>query len=135
MPSHRANPTGIADSVRRSLQTRRIGLAAAYWFGLGALVVCVLATAHPQYPESAVGAVLIIFSAWLPAFIWIKKRMAGLPIFPVFAVTYTWTFGLPLLYEHPIVTHFDAIDQIYAAFSVTGFLLLATAVWWGFRLT
>jgi len=113
----------------RNLVHRRLGLMAAYWFGLLALVAIVLFTAHPQYAESAIGAALIIVAAWVPAWLWIKKGGAGLPVFPVFALTYTWTFGLPLLYEHPIVKIFDGIDQLYAAISVTGFLVLSTVVW------
>jgi hypothetical protein len=108
-------------------------MLAAYWFALSTLVVVVVFTAHAQYPESALGAALIIAAAWLPAFIWIRKEMGGLPIFPVFAVTYTWTFGLPLLYEHPIVKIFEATDQLFAAFTVAGFLLVATLVWYFVR--
>jgi hypothetical protein len=117
----------------RGLVQRRLGLAAAYWFGLLALVAVVLFTAHPQYAESAIGAVLIIAASWVPAWLWIKKGGEGLPVFPVFALTHTWTFGLPLLYEHPIVKIFDAIDQLYGAISVTGFLVLSTAVWLAVR--
>src|ERR1700730_13270688 len=112
----------------RGLIRRRLGMMAAYWFGLLALTAIVLFTAHPQYAESAVGAALIIVAAWVPAWLWIKKGGEGLPVFPVFTLTYTWTFGLPLLYEHPIVKIFDAIDQLYAAISVTGFLILASLV-------
>ncbi len=97
--------------------------------GFLALVAVVLFTAHPQYVESAIGAALIIVAAWVPAWLWIKKGGTGLPVFPVFALTHTWTFGLPLLYEHPIVKLFDASDQLYAAITVTGFLILSTVVW------
>jgi hypothetical protein len=124
-------PVGI--TLGRFRFRRRLGLMAAYWFALSTLVVVVVSTAHPQYPESALGAALIIAAAWMPAFIWIRREMGGLPIFPVFAVTYTWTFGLPLLYEHPIVKVFEATDQLFAAFTVTGFLLVATLVWYFVR--
>jgi hypothetical protein len=117
----------------RRLAVRRASLSAAYWLGLGILVVCLIATAHPQYSESLVGAILIIAASWFPALLWIQKKMGGFPIFPVFALTYTWTFGLPLIYEHPIVTLFRADDQLFAAFSVTGFLLMATVVWYFVR--
>ena len=113
----------------RDLMRRRLGLMAAFWFGLLVLATVVLFTAHPQYVESAIGAVIIIVASWVPAWLWIKKGGAGLPVFPVFAMTYTWTFGLPLLYEHPIVKNFDAYDQLYAAITVTGFLILSTVVW------
>jgi hypothetical protein len=117
----------------RRLAVRRASLSTAYWLGLGILVVCLVATAHPQYPESLVGAILIIAASWFPALLWIRKKMGGFPIFPVFALTYTWTFGLPLIYEHPIVALFRADDQLFAAFSVTGFLLIGTAVWYFVR--
>jgi hypothetical protein len=117
----------------RRLAVRRASLSAAYWLGLGVLVVCLVATAHPQYSESLVGAILIIATSWFPALLWIRKKMSGFPIFPVFALTYTWTFGLPLIYEHPIVTLFRADDQLFAAFSVAGFLLIATIVWYFVR--
>ena len=117
----------------RRLAVRRANLSAAYWLGFGILAVCLVATAHPQYSESLVGAILIIAASWFPALLWIRKKMGGFPIFPVFALTYTWTFGLPLIYEHPIVTLFRADDQLFAAFSVTGFLLIATAVWYFVR--
>ncbi len=117
----------------RGLVRRRLGMMAAYWIGLLALIAVVLATAHPQYTESAIGAALIIAAAWTPAWLWIKKGLGGLPIFPMFALTYTWTYGLPLLYEHPIVKIFEATDQLFAAFWVTGFLVLSTIVWLGAR--
>jgi hypothetical protein len=101
---------------------------------MGVLVATILATAHPQNVESAVGAAMIIAAACLPFAIWILKQMGGLPLFPVFAVTHIWSFGLPLLYEHPIVIRFDPESQLFAAMSVTGFLLLATLVWHQMRL-
>jgi hypothetical protein len=126
-----AVPAG--DLKIKNLFRRRLGMMSAFWIGLFALTIMVLLTAHPQYPESALGAIAVIIPAWLPTYIWIKKGFGGLPIFPVFAITCTWTFGLPLLYEHPIVARFDAGDQLFAALSVMSFLLIATFVWFATR--
>jgi len=109
-------------------------LARPFWLGLGGLVVSILTTAHPQNVESAIGATMVIAAGCLPSAIWVLKRLGGLPVFPVCAMTYIWAFGLPLLYEHPIVTQFDPENQLIAAMSVTGFLLLATLVWHQMRL-
>jgi hypothetical protein len=124
------SPTG---SWRRAGKPRRTVLVGPFWIGLLVLTIAVLTTAHPQNPESAVGAVLIIAAAWFPTFLWTTAKLSGLPIFPIFALTHTWTFGLPLLYEHPIVTLFDATAQLYAAFSVTAFLVLSTLTWFWWR--
>jgi hypothetical protein len=109
-------------------------LARPFWLGLGVLIVGILATAHPQNVESAIGAAMIITAGCLPSAIWTLKRLGGLPVFPIFALTYIWAFGLPLLYEHPIVIRFDPESQLFAAMSVTGFLLLATLIWHQMRL-
>jgi hypothetical protein len=125
-----ANTVFARDLKLKNLFRRRLGMMSAFWVGLFSLTIAVLLTAHPQYPESAVGAIAVIIPAWLPIYIWIRKGLGGLPIFPVFAITCTWTFGLPLLYEHPIVARFDAEDQLFAALSVMSFLLISTWVWY-----
>jgi hypothetical protein len=109
-------------------------LARPFWAGLTALVVSLLLTAHPQNIESILGAAMIIAGGFLPSAIWILKRLGGLPVFPVFAAMHVWAFGIPLLYEHPIVTRFQPDQQLFAAMSVAGFLLLGTLVWHQMRL-
>jgi hypothetical protein len=92
-------------------------------------VAVTICTAHPQNFESALGGTLVIVAGCLPCAIWTLKQLGGLPVFPVFALTHIWAFGVPLLYEHPIVIRFLPEEQFLAAISVTGFLLLATLVW------
>lgn len=104
-------------------------LGRAYWVGICVLLVAVCTTAHPQYIDSAIGAALIAAAALLPLGLWVARKAKGLPLFPIFALTHLWTFGLPLLYEHPIVSLFPPQNQLYAALTVTGCLLIGTAVW------
>jgi hypothetical protein len=98
------------------------------------LTVALVLTAHPQNWESTVGAAMIIAAGCLPSAIWILKGLGGLPVFPLFAMMHVWAFGIPLLYEHPIVTRFEPERQFFAALSVTGFLVLGTIVWHQMRL-
>ena len=122
-----------------TFREKRPGLIAAplarpFWLGLAVLITTVLVTAHPQNVESALGGAMVIAAGCLPSAIWILKRLRGLPLFPVFAMTHIWAFGLPLLYEHPIVIRFEPERQLFAAASVVGFLLIATLVWHQARL-
>jgi hypothetical protein len=133
MQSAFAGVLSSTQSWRRSSRPKRTVLVGPFWIGLLLLTIAVLTTAHPQNPESAIGAVLIIAAAWFPTFLWTTAKFSGLPIFPIFALTHTWTFGLPLLYEHPIVTLFEPTAQLYAAFSVTAFLVLSTLTWFWCR--
>ena len=77
-----------------------------------------------------IGALLIINAAMLPSYLWVVGRVRGLPLFPGYALTFTWSFGLPLVEDHPIVALFSSWDQFVAACSVTGFLVIGTLVWY-----
>ena len=114
----------------RSGSASRKSFNRLYWVGIAAFVVLVVATAHPSNVESAIGAGLIIFAAVIPFGIWVSGRIRGLPLYPVFALTHLWTFGLPLLYEHPIVILFPPDSQLLASVTVSAFLLLGTIVWY-----
>jgi hypothetical protein len=109
---------------------RRRALRRGFWVGVILMVAVIVVTAHPQYPESILGAVLVIVASLLPSWIWLSGRVEGLPLFPIFAATHLETFGFPLLYEHPIVMLFPANNQLVGAITVTGFLLLGTIVWY-----
>jgi hypothetical protein len=119
---------------RRRADVLAAPLAKPFWLGMVALAVFLIWTAHPQYAESLLGGIMIIAAGFLPSAIWAVKRLGGLPVFPVFAMTHVYAFGIPLLYEHPIITKFEPERQLLAAVSVTGFLLLGTAVWHQMRL-
>ena len=112
-------------------QGKRLALFRAFWAGIALLALVVAVTAHPQYIESVIGAVLISVAALVPAWLWVLRKVRGLPLFPVYAITHIWTYALPLLYEHPIVAMFPADSQMIGALSVTGFLLIGTACWYG----
>jgi len=102
----------------------------AFWVTVAAITAVIGGTAHVQNVESGIGAVCIGAAALLPTWLWITGRVKGLPLFPVFSTTYVYAFAFPLLYEHPIVAMFQPDVQLIGAFTVTGFLLLGTAVWY-----
>ncbi len=110
--------------------TPQTALRRAFWVAVIALAITITATAHPQYAESAIGCALILATSLLPSWMWITGKVKGLPLFPIYALTHSWTFGVPLVYEHPIVTLFPASNQITAAVSVAAFLLIGTFVWY-----
>ena len=101
-----------------------------FWAGLVALVIWVGLKSPGQSPESVIGALLIIAAAMVPAALWVYRKAPGLPIFPICALTTVWTFGLPLVSDHPILVLFPAWNQLVGALSVTGFLLAGTLSWY-----
>jgi len=83
-------------------------------------------------PAALWGGIAICVVALVPAQLWCAGYAPGLPVFPVFAATHVWAFGLPLLTAHPVVTAYPSPQVATAAATVCGFLALATLVWLGF---
>jgi hypothetical protein len=79
--------------------------------------------------EVAVLAVLTCAAAVLPWFLWVRGRVPGYPLFPVMALTYLWTYGLPALNQQPAVAAYPPGRQVAALGAALTFLLVATAVW------
>jgi len=119
---------------RRRSNVLAAPLARPFWVSVVILVVLLILTAHPQNIESLIGASMITAAGCLPCAIWILRQMGGFPVFPVFAMTHVSAFGIPLLYEHPVVSQFEPDRQLIAAISVAGFLVIGTLVWYGMRL-
>jgi hypothetical protein len=68
-------------------------------------------------------------TALVPTYLWCSGRSSGLPAFPIYALTFTWTFGLPLMMDHPSLTDYGPDDHLIVGMAVSGFLLLGTLLW------
>ncbi len=77
-------------------------------------------------------AILITVAALMPSYLWCSGRALGMPIFPLFALTYTWTHALPLVTNHTSVVIYSPNSHLFASLTVGGLLGLGTLVW--FRL-
>jgi hypothetical protein len=78
------------------------------------------------------GAVPVMITAMLPAYFWCAGRVRGVPIFPLFALTYLWTYGIPFVSQHPAIVGYDGVAVLAAGLTVAGFLMLATLAWYLF---
>ena len=94
-----------------------------------ALVILSIFLGNPTSILGAAGALLITFFALLPSYLWVSGRILGLPIFPLFALTYLWTHALQLLNHHPNVSEYSPIQQFWASFTVALYLCVGTGVW------
>ncbi len=119
----------IGPSPRRAKAARN-PLKRLFWAALIGLISMVAAKSPGQSPESILGAMLIVVSAMLPSYLWVSGKAHGLPLFPACALSSTWTYALPLVSEHPIIVLFPGWNQLIAALSVTGFLLIGTLCWY-----
>ncbi|MBD2521543.1 hypothetical protein [Nostoc sp. FACHB-133] len=81
---------------------------------------------------SKAGAILITIASLVPSYLWCSGRAHGMPIFPFFALTFLWTYALPLVSNHPTVMTYSPSSHLFAGLTVAGFLGLGTLVWFRF---
>ncbi len=104
-------------------------LTTAFW-GMVGVFLLFLAYCFIRDPSwRVIGSAFVMAAAMLPAYLWCRKRAPGIPIFPVFAFTFVWTYAYPLASDHPIVLSYSDEAGLFAAATVGVFLLLATLTW------
>ena len=114
---------------KQLVRQQRRPLYKLFWITTLILGMLSIFFCNPTSILGAAGALLIIFFALLPSYIWVSGRVLGLPIFPVFALTYLWTHALQLLNHHPSVSEYSAIEQFWGSFTVALYLCVCTGVW------
>lgn len=107
-------------------------LLKAFWILAGGLFVFELFFTQTASLISNFGSILITAAALVPLYLWCSGRALGLPVFPLLALTYLWTFALPLVSNHPKVIEYSPASHLFASVTTAGFLLLGTLVWFQF---
>jgi hypothetical protein len=74
------------------------------------------------------GAVLFL-ATLLPGWFWCTGRVQGLPIYPIFAISFIPTYVTPLWQGHSALAQYTANQINTAAWTVAGFLLVGTIFW------
>ncbi|OLP18916.1 hypothetical protein BST81_08355 [Leptolyngbya sp. 'hensonii'] len=105
-------------------------LLIAFWIGISLLLLANLGELRQAEEGTAVGALMIGAACMFPMYLWCAGKVKGMPVFPFFALTYLWTFSLPLLSENPNVLMYSSAAHFYAAFCTVIFLGSGTLVWW-----
>jgi hypothetical protein len=107
-------------------------LLRGFWLIALALFVFELFFTNTASLKTNLAAILITAAALLPTYLWCADKALGMPVFPLFAVTFVWTHALPLVTDHPKVLQYTANSHLFASLTVSGFLGLATYIWFQF---
>lgn len=107
----------------------RPNLYRAYWAGVAGLAAYAVMQGLGTPPLLMVLGVGIVAFALFPAYLWCAGRVDGLPLFPIFAMTHAWTFGMPMIMQNRAVAHYPMDAQAEAALTVMAFLGVATVAW------
>lgn len=120
--------------INPSVTTRqeRRALLRAFWLAVAVLLLVEIFTVQTSSITSILGAILITFAALLPLYLWCSGKALGLPIFPFFALTYLWTYALPIVSNHKKVVAYSSQAILFASITVATFLGLGTLIWFQF---
>lgn len=105
-------------------------LSTVFWVGMGLLLFSNLDRLREVPVPTAQGALIIGIACMYPMYLWCEGRVQGMPVYPFFALTYLWTFCLPLLSENPNVWLYPPEKHRIAALTVALFLASGTFIWY-----
>lgn len=119
----------MAQYSRRFAYKEQRRLLKSFWIGIIVLFPVVIVGIEPTSIEGFIEASLIAVAALLPSYLWCSGRALGIPIFPVFALSFLVTYAWPLLWDHPAVMPFSSESKLLASVTVAAFLGLGTLIW------
>lgn len=108
---------------------RRKKLLRVFWLFVIMISLFLIYGLITQPVINVLSAALIFFSALIPSYLWCKGKARGIPIFPLYALTHTWTYGFPLINDTYITNRYDFNDIFIAGLTVAGFLFVGTLIW------
>lgn len=115
-----------------AVRYQRRNLLTAFWIGVSVLFLVQLYTVENIPLPSVAGAILIGITALYPSYLWCSGKALGMPIFPMFALTFVWTYALPLVSNHSRVIPYSADSHFSASIAVALCLGSGTIVWFQF---
>lgn len=130
-----AAETGRSRAGRRRLTARRgtfadeINLLRVFWLVVAVLVGYAVITLPGRPAAFTLSGLLVSLFALLPAYLWCRRAVDGLPVFPLFAGTYLLTHALQFLIASSKLRAYPAEAIWQAAVTTSAFLLVATLVW------
>ncbi|MGC1309748.1 MAG: hypothetical protein WA885_21195 [Phormidesmis sp.] len=106
-------------------------LTKAFWFLAASLVIYELFTASEAFSLNII-CIAITAMALLPSYLWCAGKALGMPIFPMFSITFIWTYALPLISNNQNVLDYSIDQRLFAGITTLGFLAVGCAVWFRF---
>lgn len=112
--------------------SRENSLENVFWCGAIALLLYEIYVVQVDSILSQAAAILVTIPALIPFYLWCSGRALGLPVFPMFALSFIWTYGLPLVSHHPRIMTYPPSSHLSAGATIAGCLLVGTLIWYRF---
>jgi hypothetical protein len=114
-----------------SHSTRKGNLLKILFSGAIALIIYIL-TVQTESVWLNLASITVVLISLLPSYLWCSGKALGMPIFPLFSLTFLWTYALPLVSNNPNVLEYTVGQRLFAASTVFTFLSIGCIVWFVF---
>lgn len=112
-------------------QQKKGNLTSVFWASTTVLLAYELLVETESFWLNVICISVTAF-ALLPSYLWATKKALGMPIFPMFAITFIWTYALPLISSNPNVLGYSVDQRLFAGFTTLSSLAVGCVAW--FRL-
>jgi hypothetical protein len=113
-------------------RVRQDQLLSIFWVAAIGLLLYEIYFVNPPALMSKMATLMITIAALLPSYLWCSGQALGLPVYPMFALSFIWTYALPFVSDHPRVQSYSPQAHLFAGATVTGTIVLGTLVWYRF---
>jgi hypothetical protein len=79
--------------------------------------------------ETFLSGMVLYVACLAPAWFWCTGRIQGLPVFPIFAVSFLPKYLTPLWQGHTLLKQYTLLEIATAAWTIAGFLVVAQLFW------
>ncbi|MFN5856961.1 MAG: hypothetical protein ACK456_13885 [Pseudanabaenaceae cyanobacterium] len=120
----------ISETNINGVENRKI-LLRLFWILASIVMVTGLTTCRTTNLEEITLFGGLIGIALTPLYLWCKGKVYGLPVVPVFALSYVWTYIMPLISNQEILDTYTTSERFFGALTIAGFLSIITYIWYG----
>ena len=104
-------------------------LQTGFWIASAGYLGFFYFTARPPSFEALLAALGLVIMAFIPAFLWCTGRAKGLPILPIFALTFIPAYALPVQTGSRVLKAYAAEQQAEGVLIAALYLGLITVIW------
>ncbi len=106
-------------------------LVRLFWILVSIITVTGIITSRTTNLEDITLFAGLVGIALTSLYLWCKGKVYGLPIVPIFTLSYVWTYIMPIIANQEILDTYTAPERIFAGLTIGGFLAIMTGTWYG----
>lgn len=128
-PTRSGNGNGPVAGPKNPARPKKSPLVPIAQWAIAAYLLYGIYVAQNGNPVGALAGSMVVFFSLLPSVIWAARGAADFPIFPLYAFTFSYTFGLQMMNNRQLVETTPPELFWVTCLAISGFLIIGTLTW------